>query len=71
MKTTDDFIIGDQVVVLSGPVCNGMRGEVIAKDAYTVEVRFPTVTDEMKEFEDLKTGCGSFMPYELKVSELS
>ena len=69
-KTTDDFNIGDTVVVNDcdiSTVCNGMKGKVIDRDAYTVKVQFPVITPEMRGYEDTRTGIADFEPKYLKL----
>jgi hypothetical protein len=65
---TEGFAIGQRVRVNDpGQVCDGMTGEVVNLDAYTVEVRFETVTEEMKEYEDTRTGLANFEPKNLTI----
>lgn len=61
--TTDDFDIGSRVIVnVRGHFLNGMEATVVDRDAYTVEVRFDTITEAMKDYEDTRKGIANFEP---------
>lgn len=63
---TDDFEIGQKVmIVCPNDLCHGMTGTVVNRDAYTVEVRLDSITEEMMGYEDLRTGLANFYPNNL------
>lgn len=59
-----DFEVGDKVRVVNPgqfiPSLKGATGTVVGWDAYTVEVKMDIVTEEMKKFEDGRTGLLNF-----------
>lgn len=64
--STEDYEIGQRVeVAIDGHFMNGMRGTVVDRDRYTVDVRFDTVTSEMMGYGDTKTGVASFEPNQI------
>ncbi len=64
--TTDDFDIDDRVRVNHpGHFLHGMVATVVDRDAYTVEIRFDTVTEEMKDYTDTRKGLASVEPEHL------
>jgi hypothetical protein len=63
---TDDFDIGQRVKVNSpGHFLHDMTATVVERDAYTVEIRFDTITEKMRGFEDTRKGLASVEPQEL------
>lgn len=63
---TDDFDIDDRVRVNHpGHFLHGMFAIVVDRDAYTVEVRFDTITEEMKDYQDTRKGLANVLPEHL------
>lgn len=54
---TEVWDIGQRVkIVMPGHMLNGLTGKVSDRDSDYVEVRFDTITEEMKHYEDTRKG---------------
>lgn len=65
---TEPYEVGLRVRINSpGHFMHGMTGEVVDRDAYSIDVRMDTVTDEMRKYDDARTGVVTLNAAKLEI----